>query len=113
MANAFINKKIDLTTTDNKTLYTVPTATAAIIKSLLACNDAGSACTLTVTITDTSSNVFKVYNLKSIDSNVTSELLDKPLVLQESEILKVHARDANELHVIASIMEAKPREVTT
>jgi len=113
MANAFINKKVDLTTTDITTLYTVPTATAAIIKSLLACNDAGSACTLTVTITDTSSNVFKVYNLTSIDSNATTELLDKPLVLQESEILKVQAGDANELHVIASIMEAKPREVTT
>ena len=33
--------------------------------------------------------------------------------MQESEILKVQAGDANELHVIASIMEVKPREVTT
>ena len=113
MANSYINKKADLTTTDDTTLYTVPTASAAIVKSLLACNDAGSACTLTVTITDTASNVFKVYNLKSIDSNATAELLDKPLVLQESEVLKVQAGDANELHVIASIMEVKPREVTT
>ena len=113
MANSYINKKVDLTTTDNTTLYTVPTASAAIIKSLLACNDAGSACTLTVTITDTASNVFKAYNLKSIDSNATAELLDKPLVLQESEVLKIQAGDANELHVIASIMEVKPREVTT
>jgi len=51
--------------------------------------------------------------VKSIAANTTTELLDKPLVLQESEILKVQAGDANELHVIASIMEAKPREVTT
>ena len=113
MANAFINRKADITTTDNTTLYTVPTATAAIVKSLLSCNVAGSASTLTVTLTDTSSAVFKVYNLHSIDSNTTSELLDKPLILQESEILKIQAGDANELHVIASIMEAKPREVTT
>ena len=113
MANAFINRKADLTTTDNTTLYTVPTATAAIVKSLLACNDAGSACTLTVTLTDTSSGVFKGYNLQSIDSNTTSELLDNPLILQESEILKIQAGDANELHVIASIMEVKPREVVT
>jgi hypothetical protein len=113
MANSYINKKVDLTTTDNTTLYTVPTASAAIIKSLLACNDAGSACTFTATITDTSSAVFSVFNAKSIDSNTTTELLDKPLVLQESEVLKVQAGDANELHVIASIMEVKPREVTT
>ena len=113
MANSFINKKADLTTTDNTTLYTVPTATAAIVKSLLACNDAGSACTLTVTLTDTSSNVFKLFNLISVDSNSTTELLNKPLIVQESEVLKIQASDANELHVIASIMEVKPREVTT
>jgi|TARA_R100000781_G_C4069700_1_gene124070 hypothetical protein len=113
MANSFINKKADLTTTDNTTLYTVPTATAAIVKSLLACNDAGSACTLTVTLTDTSSNVFKLFNLISVDSNSTTELLNKPLIVQESEVLKIQAGDANELHVIASIMEVKPREVTT
>ena len=113
MANSFINKKADLATTDNTTLYTVPTATAAIVKSLLACNDAGSACTLTVTLTDTSSNVFKLFNLISVDSNSTTELLNKPLIVQESEVLKIQAGDANELHVIASIMEVKPREVTT
>ena len=113
MANSFINKKADLTTTDNTTLYTVPTATAAIVKSLLACNDAGSACTLTVTLTDTSSNGFKLFNLISVDSNSTTELLNKPLIVQESEVLKILAGDANELHVIASIMEVKPREVTT
>ena len=113
MANAFINKKIDLTTTDNKTLYTVPTATAAIVKSLLACNDSASACTFTATLTDVSSTVFSLFSAKSIAANTTTELLDKPLIMQESEILKVQAGDANELHVIASIMEVKPREVTT
>jgi hypothetical protein len=114
MANSYINKKADLTTTDTTTLYTVPTASAAIIKSLLVCNDAGSACTFTATITEpTTSDVFKLFNTKSIAANTTTELLDKPLVLQESEVLKVTAGDANELHVIASIMEVKPREVTT
>jgi hypothetical protein len=42
----------------------------------------------------------------------TSELLTQPLVMEESEILKVQAADANELHVIASILEIQPREVT-
>ena len=112
MANAFINRKVDLTTTAKTTLYTVPTATAAIIKSLLVCNDSGTACTLVVTLTDTSSNVFKLFNDVSFDSNTTTELLNKPLIMEESEVLKVTAADANELHVIASIMEAKPREVT-
>jgi hypothetical protein len=43
----------------------------------------------------------------------TTELLTQPLVMEEGEILKVQAADANELHVIASILEIQPREVTT
>ena len=34
-------------------------------------------------------------------------------VMEEKEILKVQAGDANELHVIASILQIQPREVTT
>ena len=34
MANAFVNKKVDLTSTDATTLYTVPSATTAVIKSI-------------------------------------------------------------------------------
>jgi hypothetical protein len=50
---------------------------------------------------------------KAIGSKATTELLTNPLVMEESEILKVQAADANELHVIASILEIQPREVTT
>ena len=39
MANAFVNKKADLTSTDATTLYTVPTATTAVIKSILVSED--------------------------------------------------------------------------
>ena len=42
MANTFTNKKADLTTTNLTTVYTVPTATTAIIKSILVSEDAGS-----------------------------------------------------------------------
>ena len=53
MANSFVNKKVDLTTTSATTLYTVPDATTAIIKSILVSEDSGNADTITVTITDT------------------------------------------------------------
>ena len=36
MANSFVNKKVDLTSTDSTTLYTVPSATTAIVKSISA-----------------------------------------------------------------------------
>ena len=113
MANSFINKKVDLTTTSATTLYTVPSATTAIIKSILVSDDSGSGDTITITITDTSDNVFSVFRTKSISANGTTELLSAPLVLQESEVLKVTAATANRLHVILSALESKPREVTT
>ena len=113
MANSFVNAKVDLTTTDNTTLYTTPTANVSLVKSILVSNDAGSACNITVTLTDASSNVFSLFKTKSVDSNTTTELLTQPLVVEESEILKVQASDANELHVVASILQIQPREVTT
>ena len=113
MSNSFINAKVDLTTTDNTTLYTTPAANVSLVKSLLVSNDAGSACNIDVTLTDSSGNVFSLFKTKSVDSNTTTELLTNPLVVEESEILKVQASDANELHVIASILQIQPREVTT
>ena len=113
MANRFLNKKVDLTTTDLTTLYTVPTATTTVVKSILVSNDAGSSCNIDVTLVDSSSNIFNLFKTKAVDTNTTTELLTHPLVMEESEILKVQASDANELHVIASILEIQPREVTT
>ena len=50
---------------------------------------------------------------KTIATITTTELLSQPLIMEEGEALKVQASDANELHVIASILEIQPREVTT
>ena len=112
MANRFLNKKVDLTTTDLTTLYTVPTATTTVVKSLLVSNDAGSGCNIDITLVDSSGNIFNLFKTKTIATITTTELLTNPLVMEESEILKVQASDADELHVIASILEIQPREVT-
>ena len=113
MANSFINKKADLTTKDLPTLYTVPSAKTAVVKSLLVSEDAGSGANITVTLVDVNSHIFNLFKTKAIAGNATTELLTQPLVMEESEVLKVQASDANELHVIASILEIQPREVTT
>ena len=113
MANSFINKKVDLTTTDLTTLYTVPNFKSAVVKSLLVSEDAGSGSTITITLVDSNSNIFNLFKDKAIGSKATTELLTNPLVMEEGEILKVQAADANQLHVVASILEIQPREVTT
>ena len=113
MANSFKNKKVDLTTTDLTTLYTVPSATTTVVKSLLVTEDAGSGSTITITLVNSSGAIFNLFKDKTIASKATTELLTQPLVMEESEVLKVQAADANELFVIASILEIQPREVTT
>ena len=113
MANTFVNKKVDLTSTDATTLYTVPSATTAVIKSILVSEDSGNADTITVTITDTDSAVFSLFRVKAISANGTTELLSAPLVVAENEVVKVTAATANRLHVVLSALEIKPREVTS
>jgi hypothetical protein len=113
LANTFVNKKKDLTTTSATTIYTIPSATTSIIKSILVSEDSGNADTITITITDTSDAVFSLFKTKAISANATTELLTAPLVMEESEVLKVTAATANRLHVVVSALEVKKRVVTT
>ena len=113
MANTFVNKKKDLTSTSATTLYTVPTATTAVIKSILVSEDSGNADTITITITATDDAVFSLFSVKAISASGTSELLSAPLVVAESEVVKVTAATANRLHVVLSALDLKKREVTT
>ena len=97
--------RADLTTTNNTTLYTVPSRYDAIVESIIISEDSGNADTITVTITDSASAVFSLFKVKSISANGTSELLSRDLLLTAGDILKVQAATANRLHVVASITE--------
>ena len=110
------NAKVDLTTTDNTTLYTAPSNSdfnASVINSILVSDDSGSGDTITVTMVNTSSAIFSVFKVKAVSGNTTVELLTKDLVLQSGEILKVQAATANRLHVVASIQEFSKQRVST
>jgi len=110
MANNFKNAKVDLTTTNITTLYTAPTATTAIFRSLLISNDSGSADTITLTVTN-GSDVFSIYKDKAVGAKGTVELITNDLILVSADILKVTAGTANRLHVIASLVEV-PKTTT-
>ncbi len=109
------NAKVDLTTTDNTTLYTVPTDAdfnASVVNSIIVHDDSNNGDTLTVTITDASANVFQIFE-KSVSGHATEELLTRDLILKSGEILKVQASTANRLHVVASIQEFSKTRITT
>lgn len=104
MANSYKNALLDLTTTDATVLYTTPTATSAVFRSILVSDDSGSGDTITLTLTN-GANVFSIYKTKTIGANGTVELLTQALVLEEEHILKVTATTANRLHVVGSFLE--------
>ena len=105
MANVYKNAKVDFTTTDNTTVYTSPSNSRAIIKSILVSEDSGNADSISVTLTDASANVFSLFKTKAVSANATEELISQPIILQESEILKAQATTAGRLHMIASLLE--------
>jgi len=109
------NAKLDLTTTNLTTLFTVPSDAdfnAAIVNSILVSEDSGNADTITVQLVN-GSDTFSLFKVKAVGANTTVELLTKDLILQSGEILKVQAATANRLHVVASIQELSKTRVTT
>lgn len=116
MSDRYINRSLDLANTNEQTIYTVPTAqitqppqepTTSIVKGILVCNDSAGAVTLTITINDASLGpaTISVFHQKSIGAGETVELISQPLVLEDSDQLKVQASSGNALHVISSILE--------
>jgi hypothetical protein len=109
------NAKVDLTTTDLTTLFTVPSDAdfnAAVVNSILVAEDSGNADTITVQLVN-GSDTFVLFNVKAVGANTTVELLTRDLILQSGEVLKVQAATANRLHVVASIQELSKTRVTT
>ena len=111
MANIYTNSKVDLTSTGETTVYTSPAASTttnaatSIIKSILVSEDSGNADSITLTVTDASSNVFSLFKTKAISANATLELLTHPLILTEGEVLKATAATGNRLHIIISVLQ--------
>ena len=118
MADTFKNSSLDVTNTDLTAVYTVPAAspgvtgtaptfpTTGVVKSSIVASDSANATLVDIKYLDSSATAtFVLFNQKSISANTTVELLEQPLVLEESDILYVQANAANQVHVTASVLE--------
>ena len=118
LADTFKNSSLDVTTPDLTAVYTVPSAspgvtgtspvfpTTGVVKSILVASDSANATLVDIKYLDSSATAtFVLFNQKSITANNTVELLEQPLVLEESDILYVQANAANQVHVTASVLE--------
>ena len=122
MPNVSTNHKAKLANTSLTTIYTVPTAKTAIIKSIRVANeDTSNDCNITVTLVDSGSNIFMLEKDRTIQAKRSQELLatgnmtqdsadssvagPTPLIAKESEIIKAQAENANDLSIIISVLE--------
>ena len=122
MANVYTNYKTILSNSSLTTLYTVPSETTAIIKSIRVSNvDAQNDCKISIYLVDTSSVSYNLQTDRTVQSLTTEELLAAgslnqdsadssigspcPLVAKESEAIKVQAENGGDLHVILSALE--------
>tara|TARA_R100000664_G_scaffold33601_1_gene51186 strand:+ start:456 stop:830 length:375 start_codon:yes stop_codon:yes gene_type:complete len=122
MANVYTNYKAVLSNTNLTTLYTVPAQTTAIIKSVRVANvDTSNNCEVSLYLVDTGDTSYTLQLSRDIENKTTQELLAAgnssqvsadsstssiaPLVAKESEIIKIQAENANDLHVVLSVLE--------
>ena len=125
MATAYANYKANLTSSASTTLYTVGSAKTAIIKSIRISNsNANRNCDITLNLVDTSSVIYPLETSREIPKGSSVELLQTgleantgenvqsaraggsaPLVLNESEVLKVVAERAGDLTIVISVLE--------
>ena len=122
MPNVYTNHKAKLANTNLTTIYTVPTAKTAIVKSIRVPNeDTSNDCNITVTLVDSGSVIYMIEKDRTIQAKRSQELLatgnmaqdsadssvagPTPLIAKESEIIKAQAENANDLSIILSVLE--------
>ena len=104
MANIYKNAKLSLTSSVNTALYTVPSNSRAIVKSILIAEDNNASATAKVTLLNASSTVFVIDNLITLAANENKQVISEPLIMEESEVLKVQAA-SGAVDVVASVLE--------
>lgn len=105
MANTFKSTGVKLTATTATTLYTVPSATTAIIKSLYVSNiDVAATATIDVYVTSGGTDYYIIKGA-SVPVSTTLQVITESLVLEAADVLKVKASAADKLDCFTSYLE--------
>ena len=122
MANVYTNYKAKLSTNALTTVYTVPSETTAIIKSIRVSNDdTENSCHVSLHLVDSNSISYSLEIERVIEAKRSQELLatgnmaqdtsdsavsaPAPLVAKESEVIKAQAQNGNDLSIIITVLE--------
>ena len=107
MANIFKNEMFNLANTGANLIYTTPSDSRALIKTVQITNSGAN-----TLVTLTSNNLTNTFNtaIEEISSNTHSNIIDGPLVLEESQTLSLTANVANAVSGVLSVLEINRNE---
>ena len=96
-----------LANTGSNLVYTTPSDSRALIKTVQITNE-GANTLVTITSNNTTNN-FKT-SIQDVTSNTHVNMIDGPLVLEESQTLSITANVANTISGVVSILEINRNE---
>ena len=104
MANFYKNAFYDPTVTTAVTTYTCPSNANAIIQNIQVTNESGSK-TVKVFITDSSASTTYQIAYASITGPTICNMAQGPIILEESDVLKIETSDTAGISAAISLLE--------
>ena len=108
MANIYKKVNADLVSATQKDVYTVPSNTRALIKSIHIYNEGAGSAIVTIKVNSNSVDYF--YGKKTIAADATDEFVANILVLQENDVLKMLS-DITGPDVTVSLLETNREDL--
>jgi len=105
MANIYKNAFFDLATTDKIDVYTPPSNSRAIVKTIQGNNHAGSNPELEVFVYDNSAATEYEISHKVISAKTFQNMISGSLILEENDVLRVQASTGGAIEGFVSILE--------
>jgi hypothetical protein len=105
--NRFKSYMTTLTTVDETTLITATTTSVFIINSIIITNvHASTNSTISLVVTDTSAAAsFNILVLEAIAAGESKEVLSRALIVENLDVLKAQAADADVFDIIVSYLD--------
>ena len=104
MSNTYKSTFFDLTTTNQTTVYTVPTGVKALVKTIQLTNHTGNT-NVEVFVTDTSATLTIEIAHITMAARTTENFAKSTIVLDPGDILKITADTANRITGTVSALE--------
>ena len=102
MTIQYKNAGINLSGTGTVSVLTSPTTARCLVKQIQVDNSSASPVSLSVQVTDTSATATFAISRKEVAANTVENIIDKTLVLEEGDVLKMTAGTGGEIQGIIS-----------